>query len=187
MMEQDSPCAASSIDLAQLLVQRECEVSEVPSAQDLRGRIEPTISLLPERVAAGGTVVVRLSFRNVSDEPIDMYFTAHVAPMTRVTVADEATGTAVFPPPDMPESPFRPGPPYPVRGTILPGGEIYREISWEASKREWITDALPKPISLPPMRTTGPLQPGTYLVRMQSMFHFAGYGLEQPVARLEVI
>jgi len=187
MTEQDTLCSGSSLDLRELLAQRACEVSEVPAAEDLSGRIRATIMVSPDRVLGGEAVTVRMSFRNVSNEPVDLYFTAHVGPMTAVMVTDEATGAPVFPPPDMPSTSSRPGPPYPVRGTVLPGGEIYREIRWEASEVEWLTDALPRPHSMPPMRKTGPLPEGTYSVRMQSMFHFAGYGLEQPVARLQVL
>lgn len=186
MTEQDSPCRGASIDLAELLALRECEVAKVPPASDLRGIIEPTITLSPERIGGGAVVAVRVSFRNVSDAPVDPYFTAHAGPMTRVTVTEETTGRPVFPPPNMPPSPFRPGPPFPVRGTVLPGGEIFREIRWESSAYEWDPDASPAPTSLPPMRATGPLPRGTYLVRMEVMFHFAGYGLEQPVAHLEI-
>jgi hypothetical protein len=177
--------------LREVLHDRSFEVDRAPEVRDLSGVLEASITVSPNRVKSGDKVLVNLSIKNASQLPINLSFVAHVGPMMDLTVTGPDSDGVVYPPPNPPLI-ARPGPPYSVGLTLMPGGEVFHDVEWEVVLREWTLDARsPVPIPLrgyeSSTRPVGPLAPGRYGVQINAMFHYTGYGIEDPVGWFEVI
>jgi hypothetical protein len=179
------------ISLREILNDRSYETDEVLEIRDLGGILEAKLTVSPNRVKSGEKVSVDLSIKNTSERPVSLSFVAHQGPMMDLEVTGPDSEDSVYPPPK-PSMIARPGPPYSVGVTLMPGGEIFHESKWEAVRYDWSPDAMgPVPIPLrgyeSAVQTVGPLAPGRYKIRIYAMFNYAGYGIEDPVGLLEVI
>jgi hypothetical protein len=179
------------ISLRDILHDRSFETDEVLEIADLSGILEAEIMVSPNRVKSGEKVSVNLSIKNSSDQPVDLSFVAHQGPMMDLEVTGPDSDEPVYPPPGDPMI-ARPGPPYSIGVTLMPGGEIFHESEWEAVRYDWSPDAMgPVPIPLRgyehAVHKVGPLHPGRYKIQIFAMFNYAGYGIEDPAGLLEVI
>jgi hypothetical protein len=142
-------------------------------------------------VKSGEIVSVNLSIKNTSEQPVELSFVAHQGPMMDLEVTGPDSDDPVYPPPGDPMI-ARPGPPYSIGVTLMPGGEIFHEAEWEVVRYDWNPGIMgPVPIPLrgyeSSVHPVGPLAPGHYRIQVHAMFHYAGYGIEDPVGLLEVI
>lgn len=179
------------VSLREVLHDRSFETDEAPEVRDLSGILEARITVRPRRVKSGEKVRVCLSIQNTGERPIDLSFVAHEGPMLDLTVTGPDSDEVVYPPPNPPLI-ARPGPPYAVGLTLMPGGEVFHEAEWEATSRDWNLDVRsPVPIPLrgyeSSVRPVGPLARGRYKIQVNAMFHYAGYGIEDPAGWLDVI
>jgi hypothetical protein len=177
--------------LREILHDRSFEIDEALEIRDLSRALKTSITVEPRRARSGENVRVNLSIKNTGDQPVDLSFVAHQGPMLDLEVTGPDSDDPVYPPPGQPMI-ARPGPPYAVGVTLMPGGEIFHEAGWEALCYDWNDDAKgPVPIPLRgykfAVRPIGPLNPGCYRIRINAMFHYAGYGIEEPVGLLEII
>jgi hypothetical protein len=177
--------------LRDILHDRSFETERAPELRDLSGVLDARIIVDPERVKSGEKVSVRLSIRNLGKSPIELAFVAHEGPMMDLAVSRPDSDERVYPPPNPPMI-SRPGPPYAIGLALMPEGEILHEVEWVAARYTWILDGeSPTPIPLrgydSAVRPVGPLHSGRYAIRINAMFHYAGYGIEDPVGLLEVI
>ncbi len=179
------------ISLRGILHDRSFEIDEALEIRDLSGALKTGITVKPHRVKSGEIVIVNLSIKNTSEQPVILSFVAHEGPMMDLKVTGPDSYESVYPPPDEPMI-SRPGPPYSVGVTLMPGGEIFHESKWEVVRYDWHADVMgPVPIPLRgyglAVLPVGPLAPGRYRIQVNAMFHYAGYGIEEPVGLLEVI
>jgi hypothetical protein len=179
------------ISLHEVLHDRSFETVKTPVEQDLSDVIITRITASPSSVKSGESVLVRLSIKNAGDRPVDLSFVAHVGPMMDLDVTGPDSDELIYPPPNPPPI-ARPGPPYAVGLTLLPGGEVHHEAEWVASSYEW-SPGLEGPVPIPlrgyesAVVPAGPLAPGHYRIQVNAMFHYAGHGIEEPVGLLEII
>jgi hypothetical protein len=161
------------ISLREILHDRSYEIDEVLEIRDLSGILEAKLAVSPNRVKSGEIVSVNLSIKNTSEQP------------------GPDSDDPVYPPPGDPMI-ARPGPPYSIGVTLMPGGEIFHEAEWEVVRCDWNPGVMgPVPIPLrgyeSSVHPVGPLAPGRYRIQVHAMFHYAGYGIEDPVGLFEVI
>ncbi len=179
------------ISLREILHDRSFELDEPSEERDLSSILKAGISVSPHCVRSGEKILVNLSIKNEGDLPIDLSFTAHQGPMLDLTVTGPNSDELVYPSPN-PAMIARPGPPYLVGLTLLPSGEVFHEAEWETVSHDWNPDVRgPVPIPLrgyeSAVHPVGPLAPGLYRIQVNAMFHYAGYGIEEPLGLLEVI
>lgn len=177
--------------LRDILYDRSFETDRKLELRDLRGVLEARVIVDPSRVKSWEEVSVCLSLRNLGELPIDLSFVAHEGPMMDLAVSGPDSDEMVYPPPNPPMI-SRPGPPYAIGLTLMPEGEIFHEAEWVAARYAWILDAGgPVPIPLrgynSAVRPVGPLAPGRYMIRVNAMLHYAGYGIEDPVGLLNIV
>jgi hypothetical protein len=163
------------ISLREILHDRSYEIDEVLEIRDLSGILEAKLAVSPNRVKSGAIVSVNLSIKNTGEQPVELSFVAHQGPMMDLEVTGPDSDDPVYPPPGDPMI-ARPGPPYSIGVTLMPGGE-------------GVMGPVPIPLrgyesSVHPV---GPLAPGRYRIQVHAMFHYAGYGIEDPVGLFEVI
>lgn len=186
----DGPCSGTRVELGAALSRRECERCKVREPRFFAPLVAPELVVTPPRADAGGEVAVRAVLRNRTGEPLELPFVWHAGPMFVVSAKDAAgqpAGEPKGPPPPSPGG-FRPGPPYLVCITLAPGGVAYVERKWQAVQRRWVTTEPPLPGGPPPSEPAGPLPPGRYRLRLQTMLQVGGgeLAIGAPSAWLDV-
>jgi hypothetical protein len=172
------------VPLGEVLHDRSYEDPTPYEREDLSGKLEVSLTATPASGRPGDRIQVRLLFRNVSEAPIRLPFTAHSGPMMTLEVRGPE---GYFDPPLPKESRPRLGPPYAIAVSLHPGAEIVHEAEWRAVIRELdLPEGVPPPPGGGPYRIVAPAPPGRYELRIQAMFHYEGFGLERPVAVVEI-
>jgi hypothetical protein len=189
------------VSLSEVLLNRIYEINESSKAEakKLKEVLEAKITVSPNKVKSGESTNIRLSLKNTGSEPVDLFFVTHANQKINISVMNAETNE-IIDPPTSPKPIYceRPGPPYRVGLTLMPGAEVYHELDWEAVRRGYGPAPVdPKQVDsvIPPkplrgeevVRTMGPLPPGRYKIHVHAQFYYDLHGIEKPFGEFEVV
>jgi hypothetical protein len=171
-----SVCTGASLDLANVLVQSACEVTNLPAdakQRDVSALLTVTASPSSPGVAPGGHVDVIVTYTNKSQAPLPLAFTLDPTPRFTIEAYTSTNKRAEMPKTHQPQGkndgpPPDPSAPGTAQVTLSPGGTASVKIGWDAVRLRWAPELLKgtPPEQGYPTAPAGPLPKGKYLLKV---------------------
>lgn len=183
--------------LESTLLKSACEVPnaspDAVPAQDLKGKVDVTVSSSPTKVSPGGKADLVVAFVNKTKEPVTLSFRIDPTPRFEVEVYDKKNKRMDMPssnppPPPKDHSPPPPAEPKVAKVTIAANGSARQTIPWEAVKMAWAPEKVRgTPVERGfPRKPAGPLPKGKYTVKVVTPLVGATEEVSTPQVEIEI-
>lgn len=169
---KQSACSGNSIESLDEVL-RQCDVpmpktAEIPSG--MRDKLEVRVTPSTSSTTPGGRIELTVTFRNVSPDPLPLYFTGDPTPRFEVEAVDAKGKRADLPTGKAPPWPKGTNPPArdvkASRITLSSGGYAKVKIVWDAVKMRWAPEKAKTWEGRGyPRAGAGALAPGKYTLR----------------------